>query len=106
SLLGGAQALLHPIAFEEPFGLSVAEAMMCGTPVIAYNRGSMPELIVEGKTGFLVISRNEAVAAVKRLDTIKTKDCREHARKNFSIERMISLYENAYQKTIERYENQ
>ncbi len=52
--MGGALALLHPIHFDEPFGLSVAEAMMCGTPVIAYNRGSMPELIRTGETGFLV----------------------------------------------------
>ena len=53
-LLGGALALLHPISFEEPFGLSVVEAMFCGTPVIAFNRGSMPEIILDRKTGFLV----------------------------------------------------
>jgi glycosyltransferase involved in cell wall biosynthesis len=52
--MGEAHALLHPISFNEPFGLSVAEAMMCGTPVIAFNLGSMPELILSGKTGFLV----------------------------------------------------
>ncbi len=63
-LLGDAFALLHPISFEEPFGLSVVEAMMCGTPVIAFNRGSMPELIVDRKTGFLWII-DEAVEAVK-----------------------------------------
>jgi glycosyltransferase involved in cell wall biosynthesis len=58
-LLGGAYALLHPINFAEPFGLSVAEAMFCGTPVIAFNKGAMPELIIPGKTGFLVNNINE-----------------------------------------------
>ena len=64
-LLGAAFALLHPISFEEPFGLSVAEAMFCGTPVIAFNRGAMPELILDGKTGFLTNTIEEAVEAVK-----------------------------------------
>ena len=63
-LLGGAFALLHPIGFEEPFGLSVVEAMVCGTPVIAFKRGAMPELILDGKTGFLVNNVEEAVEAV------------------------------------------
>ncbi len=65
-LLGDAFALLHPISFEEPFGLSVAEAMFCGTPVIAFNRGSMPELILDGKTGFLANTVEEAVEAVEK----------------------------------------
>ena len=56
-LLGKATALLHPINFNEPFGMSVAEAMLCGTPVIAFNKGSMPELIQHEKTGFLVVTR-------------------------------------------------
>jgi len=60
-----AYALLHPINFDEPFGLSVAESMLCGTPVIAFNRGSMPELIVHKKTGFLVDSVDEAVSGFK-----------------------------------------
>ncbi len=70
-LLGRAKALLHPIYFEEPFGLSVAEAMMCGTPVIAYNRGSMPELIRHGETGFLASGpapmRDNASAASRHI---------------------------------------
>ena len=63
-LLGGAHALLHLIGFDEPFGYSVVEAMACGTPVIAFNRGSMPELIADGTTGFLVDDVDGAVAAV------------------------------------------
>ena len=72
-LLGNALALLHPINFNEPFGMSVAEAMLCGTPVIAFNRGSMPELIKNEKTGFLVNTTDEAVEAVSQLPRIKRK---------------------------------
>jgi glycosyltransferase involved in cell wall biosynthesis len=66
-LLGKALALLHPIQFDEPFGLSVIESMACGTPVIAFDRGSMPELIENGKSGFLVDNVDEAVEAVARI---------------------------------------
>ena len=68
-LLGGADALLHLIGFDEPFGYSVVEAMACGTPVIAFERGSMGELIEEGMTGFLVDDVAAAVAAVERAAT-------------------------------------
>lgn len=83
-LLGGALALLHPISFEEPFGLSVAESMLCGTPVIAFNRGAMPELIKNRKTGFLVDNTDEAVAALDDLHLIERMECREWAIANFS----------------------
>ena len=66
-VLGAAAALLHPIDFEEPFGLSVVEAMMCGTPVVAYRRGSMPEVVDEGVTGFVVPDAAAAAAAVDRV---------------------------------------
>ena len=78
-LLGNAAALLHPIYFNEPFGLSVAEAMFCGTPVIAYNRGSMPELIQNNVSGFLVNNMDEAIEAVKKISTINRKSCYEYA---------------------------
>ncbi len=74
-LLGNAWALLHPINFDEPFGLSVAEAMLCGTPVIAFNRGAMPELIRHEKTGFLVSTIDEAVEAVQQIDQISRAGC-------------------------------
>src|SRR5690606_12695796 len=76
TLLGNAIALLHPVSFNEPFGLSVAEAMLCGTPVIAYNRGAMPELIQSGKTGFLVSSAGEAAEAFQNIGSIRRADCR------------------------------
>ena len=102
-LLGGAKALLHPISFEEPFGLSVLEAMMCGTPVIAFSRGSMPELIVDGITGFLVNTLEEAVEAVGKLVQLQPIDCRMHAENKFSRDEMIYSYEKAYQTVIENY---
>ncbi|MGB3151363.1 MAG: glycosyltransferase family 4 protein [Maribacter sp.] len=95
-LLGGAKALLHPITFDEPFGLSVAEAMMCGTPVIAYNRGSMPELILDRKTGYLVHTMDQAVEAVKRLAEIIPQDCRTHALEKFGIDTMADAYAQVY----------
>ncbi len=101
-LLGRARAMLHPIFFEEPFGLSVVEAMMCGTPVIAFARGSMPELIIDGTTGYLVNDVSEAVAAVKKLKQIDHHACREHAQRNFSKERMIDEYISAYEMVLQK----
>lgn len=99
-LLGGAYALLHPISFDEPFGLSVAEAMMCGTPVVAFNRGSMPELIVHEKTGFLVKNIEEAVSALPAVKSLNRRDCRQHALENFSMDKMIDGYEAVYRKIL------
>ena len=96
-LMGGAHALLHPISFKEPFGLSVAEAMMCGTPVIAFNLGSMPELIVHEKTGFLVNSVDEAAEAVRDIAKISRKFCREWAFSKFSRKEMIDGYLAVYE---------
>ena len=99
-LLGNAYALLHPISFDEPFGMSVAEAMMCGTPVIAYNRGSMAELILDNKTGFLVTSSEEAINAVSKVEDINRKDCRQWAASAFSSEKMVEGYLEVYDKII------
>jgi glycosyltransferase involved in cell wall biosynthesis len=101
-LLGDARALLHPISFEEPFGLSVVEAMMCGTPVIAFERGSMKELIVDKQTGFLVHSIEEAVAAVGAIDTISREECRRHAMANFSGSVMADRYMRLYEQILNR----
>lgn len=97
-LLGGAFALLHPINFDEPFGLSVAESMMCGTPVIAFNRGSMPELIEHGKTGFLVTSTGEAVERLRDIKTIDRAYCRQWSIGKFSRDKMIADYIDVYKK--------
>ncbi len=95
-LLGGARALLHLISFEEPFGYSVVEAMACGTPVLAFPRGSMPELIEDGVTGLLVDDISAAVAAVGRADGLDRAAIREHAVARFGIERMVDEYLAAY----------
>ncbi|MES2807754.1 MAG: glycosyltransferase family 4 protein [Bacteroidota bacterium] len=100
TLLGNALALLHPISFDEPFGLSVAEAMLCGTPVIAFKRGSMPELIKHEETGFLVKTVEEAVAAVDELKKINRKNCRDWANANFSCDKMVADYLQLYQQIL------
>jgi glycosyltransferase involved in cell wall biosynthesis len=95
-VLGGAAALLHPIAFAEPFGLSVVEAMACGTPVIAYPLGSMPEVVDEGVTGWLVHSASEAAEAVDDLAAIDRGACRARARERFGADRMVDDYLRIY----------
>ena len=101
-LLGNALALLHPISFEEPFGLSVAEAMMCGTPVIAFNRGSMKELISDGKTGFLTHTIEEAVEAVNNIQKLCRHECRSYALDKFSSKTMALKYISLYQRIIRK----
>jgi glycosyltransferase involved in cell wall biosynthesis len=96
-LLGHAAALLHPIRFAEPFGLSVAEAMLCGTPVIAFNKGAMPELIRHGQTGFLVDSVGQAVEAVQQLGSLRRAACRAWAEARFSQEKMATDYLAVYE---------
>jgi glycosyltransferase involved in cell wall biosynthesis len=96
-LLRNAYALLHPINFNEPFGMSVAEAMLCGTPIIAFNRGSMPELIKNEKTGFLVDNIDEAVEAVNQVKYIKRRDCREWSESQFSCDKMVGDYLRLYE---------
>lgn len=91
-LLGGAYALLHPIYFNEPFGLSIIEAMACGTPVIAFNKGSMPEVIKHGETGFLVRNVNEACEQLDEIKSIDRARCREWAEEYFSQQRMVEDY--------------
>lgn len=100
TLLGKASALLHPINFNEPFGMSVAESMLCGTPVIAFNKGSMPELIKHEQTGFLVNDIPEAVEAVEKLNTIKRQDCHDWANAQFSSEKMADDYLSLYHKIL------
>ena len=95
-LMKNALALLHPINFDEPFGLSVAEAMLCGTPVIAFNRGSMPELIRDQETGFLIKNINEAVDVLKEINRINRQQCRQWAIDNFSLEKMTTEYIKLY----------
>jgi glycosyltransferase involved in cell wall biosynthesis len=95
-LLGNAMALLHPIQFNEPFGLSVIESMACGTPVIAFDRGSMEELIENGKSGFLTDTVEEAVEAVARIKQIDRTNCRCHVEERFTVGRMVRQYMQVY----------
>ena len=90
--LRNAAALLVPIQWEEPFGLVVAEALACGTPVLAMHRGSMPELIRHGVTGFLCRSTDEMVDAVGRVGAIDRRACREDCERRFSADRMVEDY--------------
>lgn len=95
-VLGHAAALLHPIDFDEPFGLSVVESMVCGTPVLAYRRGSMTEVIDEGVTGTTVTSIDEAVAALPAVIALSRRTVSEHARARFGVERMVDEYLRVY----------
>jgi glycosyltransferase involved in cell wall biosynthesis len=101
-LLGGAYALLHPINFEEPFGLSVVESFFCGTPVIAFNKGSMPELIIDGKTGFLVSNIIEAVEALKDITKLNRNDCRSLAENKFTRSKMAEDYIEVYKQILNK----
>ncbi len=103
--LGGARALLMPLRWEEPFGLVMIEAMLCGTPVIAFRRGAAPEIVDEGVTGFLVADVDEmafALAKLDRFDRFDRAGCRCRARARFSAGRMVLAYERLYARAIAR----
>ncbi len=99
--LGNALAMLFPIDWPEPFGLVMIESMACGTPVIAFNKGSVPEVIDPGITGKLVVSIDEAVHAVKDIHLMSREKCRQKFEERFRVERMVSDYERVYEKVIE-----
>jgi glycosyltransferase involved in cell wall biosynthesis len=99
-VLGGAHALLHLIHFDEPFGYSVVEAMACGTPVIANSRGSMGELIMHGRTGFLVDDIDSAVAAVAAAGEFDRRNIAELAAERFTVAAMIDKYVKVYRDVI------
>jgi glycosyltransferase involved in cell wall biosynthesis len=99
-LLGGADALLHLIGFDEPFGYSVVEAMACGTPVIAFSRGSMGELIEEGVTGFLVHDVRAAEDAAARVTELDRVVIRARAVERFGVKRMVDAYIAAYDEVV------
>lgn len=99
-LFAQALALLNPIQWAEPFGLVPAEAMAAGVPVIANRLGAMPEIIIDNKTGFLVNTIDEAVAAVARASQLNRRDCRQHIEDNFSATKMVNRYEKIYQKLL------
>jgi glycosyltransferase involved in cell wall biosynthesis len=100
AFLGGAAALLFPIDWREPFGLVMIEALACGTPVIAWRRGSVGEVITDGVTGFVVESTAEAVGAVQRLATIDRARCRVEFDRRFTVDRMAGEYLRVYEQLI------
>jgi glycosyltransferase involved in cell wall biosynthesis len=100
AFLGGALALLHLIAFDEPFGFSVAEAMACGTPVVAFNRGSMAELVADGTTGAIVADVDAAVAAIDRCRRLDRGAIRASAVERFGVDRMVDQYVAVYERVI------
>jgi glycosyltransferase involved in cell wall biosynthesis len=99
-VLGGALALLHLITFDEPFGLSLVESMACGTPVIAFDRGSMPEIIRDGETGYIVEDIEGAINAVATVGTIERSVCRADVERRFTSTRMASDYVRVYQEIL------
>ncbi len=101
SFLSGAVALLAPIAWPEPFGLVLIEAMACGTPVIAFNRGSVPEIVEDGVTGFVVEDEKEAVAATHRLSRLSRSAIRQRFEERFTARRMAREYLVVYRSLIE-----
>ena len=100
TLLGSAVALLHLVGFPEPFGLSMIEAMACGTPVIARRRGSVPEVIDEGVTGFVVDDVAGAIAAVDRARSLDRRGVRTRAAERFSRDRMVDDYLRVYERVL------
>lgn len=96
-LYQNAYAFIFPIAWPEPFGLVMIEAMACGTPVVAFGNGAIPEVVVDKKTGFVIENNSidDMVAAVKKIDQIKREDCRKHVEEKFTVAKMVDDYEKA-----------
>jgi glycosyltransferase involved in cell wall biosynthesis len=99
-VLGRAYALLHLINFDEPFGLSMIEAMACGVPVIARDRGSVPEIVKHGETGFIVNTIDQAVDVIPKISGLDRSRIRRHVAENFSRERMVENYIRVYQEVL------
>lgn len=95
-----AAALLVPVQWEEPFGLTMAESMACGTPVIAFRRGSVPELVKDGKTGYIVDNTADMIDAIDKISNINRQDCRHHAEQSFTVDTMVQQYEAVLHKII------
>lgn len=102
-LLGGARGILVPLQWEEPFGLVMIEAMACGTPVIGFDRAAVPEIVEDGKTGFVVKDEKEMARAIKKIEEIKREDCRNHVERYFTVQKMADEYEEVYGKVIKNF---
>ncbi len=102
ALMGSARALLFPLQWEEPYGLVVAEAQACGTPVLSLRRGAIPELVVHGTTGFLEAHHDDLVPHVARAARLRPDDCRAHALEALDISATVSGYEQVYADVLAR----
>ena len=100
AFLGNAMALLFPIDWPEPFGLAMIEALACGTPVIAYRQGSVPEIVEDGVTGFIVEGLEDALRAVERICDVDRRRCRQVFEQRFSATRMARTYVSVYQALV------
>jgi glycosyltransferase involved in cell wall biosynthesis len=100
-LMSGALCFLHPVYWREPFGLVLIEAMACGCPVVAFNRGSIPEIIVTGETGYVVEDLETMIEAVNNIGAIDRAKCRTRALTHFSAKKMADGYEAVYKKILE-----
>lgn len=101
-LLKYAEAFLFPIQWNEPFGLVMVEAMACGTPVVAYHKGSIPEIVKNNYSGFIVNNSDEAIKALKNISKIKRENCRKWVENNFSLQKMIDDYEKVYYQVLKK----
>jgi glycosyltransferase involved in cell wall biosynthesis len=99
-LLGNARALLFPIDWPEPFGLVLIEALACGTPVVAFRRGAVPEVLADGETGFVVDTVEEAVRAVARVPELSRRACRRAFEQRFTAGRMAEDYLAVYRRLL------
>lgn len=100
-LMAHALAFVHPACWEEPFGLTMIESMACGTPVVAFNRGSIPELIKNGKNGYIVETNEEMAEAIRNIGKIDRKFCRKFALQHFNVGKMTDEYEMVYQAILQ-----
>ncbi|MGW0802407.1 glycosyltransferase family 4 protein [Nonomuraea sp. NPDC002799] len=100
ALLAAARCLVFPIQWEEPFGMVVIEAMACGTPVVAIGRGAVPELVVDGRTGFVVESADELPAAIEAVESLDPLVCRNHVERYFDLGAMAAAYEDVYRRVL------
>lgn len=100
TLYQGAKALLLPVHWEEPFGIVMIEAMSCGVPVIAYNKGAVPEVIIQGKNGFVVENEEQMIQAVGTISSIDRASCRKIVEEQFTIDAMVSGYEAVYKDVL------
>ncbi|XVS61146.1 glycosyltransferase family 4 protein [Actinosynnema sp. CA-299493] len=99
-LLAAARCLLFPITWDEPFGMVMVEAMACGTPVVASRRGSVPEVLAHGETGFVCDDHASLVAALHRVDRLSAERCRVEALRRFDVDLMAARYEDVYRAAI------